>query len=116
MKDLYKIHEIAKLFGLHPDTLRYYEEKGLLHPERGENGYRMYTIQDICTLNIIRAQRELGVPVEEIGAYLERRTVEVTLDFLDEEEALLGRKMAELEAARAEASERRSRLLRRRGG
>ena len=63
MKDLYKIHEIAKLFGLHPDTLRYYEEKGLLHPERGENGYRMYTIQDICTLNIIRAQRELGVPV-----------------------------------------------------
>lgn len=35
MKDLYKIHEIAKLFGLHPDTLRYYEEKGLLHPERG---------------------------------------------------------------------------------
>lgn len=112
MKDLYKIHEIAKLFGLHPDTLRYYEEKGLLHPERGENGYRMYTIQDICTLNIIRAQRELGVPVEEIGAYLERRTVEVTLDFLDEEEALLRRKMAELEAARAEASERRSRLLR----
>ena len=105
MKDLYKIHEIAKLFGLHPDTLRYYEEKGLLHPERGENGYRMYTIQDICTLNIIRAQRELGVPVEEIGAYLERRTVEVTLDFLDEEEALLRRKMAELEAARAEASE-----------
>ena len=40
MKDLYKIHEIAKLFGLHPDTLRYYEEKGLLHPERGENGPR----------------------------------------------------------------------------
>ena len=97
MKDLYKIHEIAKLFGLHPDTLRYYEEKGLLHPERGENGYRMYTIQDICTLNIIRAQRELGVPVEEIGAYLERRTVEVTLDFLDEEEALLRRRMAELD-------------------
>ena len=30
MKDLYKIHEIARLFHLHPDTLRYYEEKGLL--------------------------------------------------------------------------------------
>ena len=30
MKDLYKIHEIAKLFGLHPDTLRYYEEKSIL--------------------------------------------------------------------------------------
>ena len=43
MKDLYKIHEIARLFRLHPDTLRYYEEKGLLHPVRGESGYRMYT-------------------------------------------------------------------------
>ena len=63
MRDLYQIHELAKLFGLHPDTLRYYEEKGLLHPERRENGYRVYHIQDICTLNIIRAQRELGVPV-----------------------------------------------------
>ena len=68
MKDLYQIHEIARLFGLHPDTLRYYEEKGLLLPQRGENDYRMYTFQDICTLNIILAQRELGVPVEEIGA------------------------------------------------
>lgn len=112
MKDLYKIHEIAKLFGLHPDTLRYYEEKGLLRPERGENGYRMYTIQDVCTLNIIRSQRELGVPVEEIGAYLERRSVGETLAFLDAEEALLERRMAELSAARAEARDRRARLIR----
>ena len=77
MRDLYQIHELAKLFGLHPDTLRYYEEKGLLHPERRENGYRVYHIQDICALNIIRAQRELGVPVEEIGAYLEERLDEL---------------------------------------
>ena len=63
MRDFYQIHELAKLFGLHPDTLRYYEEKGLLHPERRENGYRVYRIRDICTLNIVRAQRELGVPV-----------------------------------------------------
>lgn len=35
MKDLYKIHEIARLFRIHPDTLRYYEEKGLLSPRTG---------------------------------------------------------------------------------
>lgn len=110
MKDLYKIHEIAKLFGLHPDTLRYYEEKGLLHPARGENGYRMYTIQDICTLNIIRSQRDLGVPVEEIGDYLKRRSVGETLAFLDAEEALLEQRIAVLETARGEARERRARL------
>ena len=45
MKQFYQIHELAKLFNLCPDTLRYYEEKGLLHPVRGENRYRMYGIQ-----------------------------------------------------------------------
>ena len=35
MKQFYQIHELAKLFDLCPDTLRYYEEKGLLHPVRG---------------------------------------------------------------------------------
>lgn len=110
MKDLYQIHELAKLFNLHPDTLRYYEEKGLLHPARGENRYRMYTIQDICTLNVIRSLRELGMPVEEIGAYLERRSVAETLELIGREEALLERKMAELERARREAEERRARL------
>ena len=112
MRDFYQIHELAKLFGLHPDTLRYYEEKGLLHPERRENGYRVYRIRDICTLNIVRAQRELGVPVEEIGAYLERRSVSETLAFLDRQEELLERKMAELVEMRGESRERRARLLR----
>ena len=73
MKQFYQIHELAKLFDLCPDTLRYYEEKGLLHPVRGENRYRMYGIQDVCTLNIIRALRELGLPTRAIRAYLERR-------------------------------------------
>ena len=75
MKEFYQIHELAKLFDLCPDTLRYYEEKGLLHPVRGENRYRMYGIQDVCTLNIIRSLRELDLPTREIGAYLERRSV-----------------------------------------
>lgn len=112
MKDLYKIHEIARLFRLHPDTLRYYEEKGLLHPVRGESNYRMYTIQDVCTLNVIRALRELDLPTEEIRAYLERRSVEETLSLLDRQEALLEERLASLRAAREEAEQRRARLER----
>lgn len=112
MKELYKIHEIARLFHLHPDTLRYYEEKGLLHPVRGESNYRMYTIQDVCTLNVIRSLRELDLPTEEIRAYLEHRSVAETLDFLDRQEALLEEKLASLRAARQEAGQRRKRLER----
>ena len=112
MKDLYKIHEIARLFYLHPDTLRYYEEKGLLHPLRGESGYRMYTIQDVCALNVIRSLRELDLPTEDIRAYLERRSVEETLSLLDRQESLLEEKLASLRAARQEARQRRKRLER----
>ena len=110
MKQFYQIHELAKLFDLCPDTLRYYEEKGLLHPVRGENRYRMYGIQDVCTLNIIRALRELKIPTRAIRTYLERRSVGETLSLLDREEALLRRRMAELEAALEEARARRARL------
>lgn len=110
MKEFYQIHELAKLFDLCPDTLRYYEEKGLLHPVRGENRYRLYGIQDICTLNIIRSMRELNLPTREIRSYLERRSVEETLTLLDREEALLEQRMAELKQARREAEQRRARL------
>ena len=110
MKEYYQIHELAKLFDLCPDTLRYYEEKGLLHPTRGENRYRMYGIQDVCTLNIIRSLRGLDLPTKDIRGYLERRSVGETLELLDREEGLLRRRMAELESALAEAEDRRARL------
>lgn len=110
MKNFYKIQEIARLFQLHPDTLRYYEEKNLLHPIRSEKGYRLYSIQDICTLNVIRSLRELDLSAEEIRSFLEHRSIQETMDFLDHEEELLVAKMAVLKAARAEAATRRKRL------
>ena len=112
LKESYTISELAKLFNLNPDTLRYYEERGILHPIRSENRYRMYGIQDICTLNVVRALRELGMPLEEIRDYLEGRTVTGTLELLDREDELLRSRMADLKKLRREAMERRKRLVR----
>ena len=39
-KDAYTIGEIARIYHIGTDTIRYYERKGLLEPVRGENGYR----------------------------------------------------------------------------
>ena len=83
MKEYYKITEVARLYGLCTDTLRYYEEQGLLHPHRSEAGYRLYSIDDICNLNVIRALRELDMPVEHMRRYFGERTVASTLDMLD---------------------------------
>lgn len=94
MKEYYKITEVARLYGLCTDTLRYYEEQGLLHPHRSEAGYRLYSIDDICNLNVIRALRELDMPVEHMRRYFGERTVASTLDMLDEQDAAIRARIA----------------------
>ena len=102
----YHIREVARLFGLHPDTLRYYEEQGLLRPQRGENGYRLYSIQDICDLSVIRELRQLEMPVEEIRQYMVRRTVSGTLELLRREQSLIDLQMAQLRRLRRDVEKR----------
>ena len=43
MKKYYKINEIAKLYNIKSDSLRYYEEVGLICPMRSKSNYRLYT-------------------------------------------------------------------------
>lgn len=101
MQDQYKITQIASLYGLCTDTLRYYEEQGLLHPGRDpRNGYRLYGIQDICTLNVIRSLRELGLSTAQIGEYLKNRRVDSTLDLLAREDEIISQQIQHLLHAR----------------
>ena len=98
MKSYYKISEISALYNIGPDSLRYYEEKGLLAPRRDENGYRIYGVQDFWRLNVIKDLRQLGFSTDRIKEYLDERTVQTTLALLAEEEALISEQMAKLEA------------------
>ena len=97
MKKYYKINEIAKLYHIKTDSLRYYEEVGLIHPKRSKSNYRLYTLDDIYLLNIIRDCLKLGYDTHQIKEYLDHRSVENTIRFLNEEEKLVYRQMKELE-------------------
>ena len=66
MKDYYKIGEISRLYGIGTDSLRYYEELGILKPRRDQNGYRLYSLKDIYKLNVIRDLRLLDFSMEQI--------------------------------------------------
>lgn len=62
-----KINEIAQRVGITRKNIRFYEEQGLLSPQRDrENGYRNYTPEDEDTLRRIKLMRKLGLPLEEI--------------------------------------------------
>lgn len=66
-----KIKEAAKILNTTTKTLRFYESKGLITPEKDENNqYRIYTEYDLYRINTILALREIGVSVEEIKTLL----------------------------------------------
>lgn len=89
MKHSYQVGEIAKLYGIGSDSLRYYEKLGILKPRRGENGYRLYGLKDIYKLNIIRDLLSLGFSTERIRDYMNGQCVSNTLSLLQEEYNLL---------------------------
>lgn len=62
----YLIGDVADLIGLSRDTLRYYEKRGILSSQRGENGYRYYTDQDISRLIGILYQRKMDLRLNDM--------------------------------------------------
>ena len=64
----YKVGEVAARLGLTLRTLKYYEELGLVTPERTDSGYRMYSEADVARLERIRRMRALGLSLGTIGA------------------------------------------------
>ncbi len=107
-KKLYTIGEFSKLYHIGTDTLRYYEEKGLLSPDRGENGYRYYSAKSIWRMNVILNLRRLGFSVDRIREYFQNRTVDTTESLIDEELALIRRQIAALQELRQSVEEQRS--------
>ena len=85
----YHISSVAKMYNIHPQTLRLYEREGLLKPSRSEGNTRLYSEADLRRLEIIlNLIRELGVNlagvevVLNMRAKIERIEAEVN-EFLD---------------------------------
>ena len=96
---VYVISVAAELAGVHPQTLRIYERKGLLDPARTVGGSRRYSEQDIEALRRIQDLTAAGLNLEGVRRVLE----------LEEEVAAL---RAELEETRRLAAEEVDRVHR----
>lgn len=72
----YRTGELLKYLGISRDTLRFYEEKGLLRPiKNNENNYRGYDIYDIFKIMIIDFYKKRGMTINEIYALLENTDI-----------------------------------------
>jgi len=59
--------ELARISGVSVDTLRHYERKGLLKPERASNGYREYRRHAIERVRLIRNALAIGFNLDDLG-------------------------------------------------
>ncbi|MEU9040437.1 MULTISPECIES: MerR family transcriptional regulator [unclassified Kitasatospora] len=105
-----RIGELARRTGVTPRALRYYEEQGLLSPERRPSGYREYGDREVRAVHGIRTLLAAGLNSAAIAEILpglpppgRRRTGPTCPELLAglaRERARITRQMDELEAAR----------------
>lgn len=60
-KPMFTIGIVSELAGVHPQTLRSYEQKGLISPKRTDGNTRMYSQADIDRLNLINELTDEGI-------------------------------------------------------
>ena len=65
-----RIGEIARICGVTDRVLRYYESRGLIHPERDSNGYRYYSARHIWQVREIREMLRAGFSTREIKEFI----------------------------------------------
>lgn len=95
---LLRIGEVAKMYHLSVELLRYYDKIGLLKPEivDSDSGYRYYGVKQLEHLNLIRFARTMDIPLERIAKYFHNPQVENLLDMLNEQQAVLERRKKEI--------------------
>jgi MerR family transcriptional regulator, heat shock protein HspR len=104
MKPVFMISVAAELAEMHPQTLRMYERRGLIRPQRSLKSTRLYSLDDVerlrriqqlvgeCGLNLAGVERVLEM--EEQVAKLQKRLDELQTDM----ECLVAKAQEELDA------------------
>lgn len=113
-RDLFAIADLAQEFGISTRAIRFYEAKGLLHPER-VGGTRVFRRRDRARLILILRGKRLGFSLRDISDYLSlydahSQTAQVSLlvQKVDERLKLLEQQLGDLQTTIAELREIRT--------
>jgi DNA-binding transcriptional MerR regulator len=107
--EVLSIGQLAEAAGVHVETIRYYERRGLLpEPPRSPGGYRQYGPDDLWRLEFVGRAKALGFTLTEVGELLE----EDTRREVGSVRAIVLRKLEAIEARQRELAGVRVRLER----
>ncbi len=64
--------QVAAAAGINPQTLRYYQRRGLLaEPDRSLGGHRLYPAETVTVVRVIKAAQRLGFTLDEVAGLLD---------------------------------------------
>ncbi len=118
-KEYYTISELAEELDISTRTIRYYEEIGLLSPQRTPGNHRIFTKKDRARLKIILRGKRLGFTLEEIKQILdmyevsEPEQIRLTLKLADEKLKQIEDRLHDLKILKEELLDLIERLSRR---
>lgn len=100
------VGDAARRSGLPAKTIRYYEDIGLIRPDRASNGYRDYSIEDVHRLAFLARARNLGFSIEDcrqlMALYQDRsRASHDVREIASAHVAAIEEKLRELQSMRA---------------
>lgn len=100
---LYTVGEMAKLVGVAPSTLRYYDKEGLLpFVERSEGGVRVFKESDYEWLKVIECLKKTGMQLKDIRTFIFMAmegdsTIDKRLELITEQRNVVLRRIDELQ-------------------
>ena len=77
MDKIYSVTELARDLGVTARTIRFYEDQGLISPQRA-GATRVYTRRDKARMSLILRGKRLGFSIKEIKEFLDLYVVDVT--------------------------------------
>ncbi len=99
------IKEVSKMYNLSPDTLRFYEKKGLIGPvKKTSGGIRDYEEDDLKRIEFIKCMRSAEIPVIVLKEYVDLfsagdETIKERRELLEEQKHILEDKIAKMQEA-----------------
>lgn len=97
MNNRWTIGEVAKLFEVSTDTLRYYEKAGILSVDKNsQNGYRNYTYDDIVILMDVLFFRNMDIAVKDIKQIIKMMDISDIRQLLTENQRIIDNKISNL--------------------
>lgn len=100
---IYSISETARLLGVAPSTLRYYDKEGLLpFIDRSPGGIRQFQEKDFAGLRLIQCLKQTGLSIRDIREFIDlpedgEETIEKRLSILGKQQKILEQKQKELQ-------------------